>query len=1234
MSRRIFVGTIGLALLFTLIMSAPRMIVAQPGNTGQTGHIVERPPEPASRDAQGVNHIGNGPNNLPTPTDALFMVDSGLTMDQYLFRNQGPIEFGIEVDRVVGRTNSDGYLLDPQGLIDKGIISSKVQLQLSVFDVDEDYPGSEVNPEFDKVYVNGNYVGKLTGANDTWSVTRLEIDVRHVKFAVPSCNEFNGSTGPDYLSVCDTAPTPKLNDIRIDIDTTNTDLIWAVEVDWAAMSFEAARPILLVHGKGGSNDGEDACSVPNAGFGCEYFDKVDSQYYFGFRKQLNQAGFLTGIVENYLGGEVSIADNAERLSRIIDRFKKRYGVDKINLVGHSKGGLDSRGYISNHRLNDDNDVAALITLASPHHGSYLADMGSKLPEFALDYIGYADTPALENVSEKYMDDTFNPSHPAREGVRYYSVAAEAGEDCFWGSCVVEWQTQAVPEASQQSVAGKVYQFLYRIGKYKGINDFMVTVRSTEWQGIGGHTSANSFEYGPFDLNHHSIRAAMQEAGEFDATITNLVRDILDVKPNTIARAYRQDDPRLSDAEDAERDSSLGVESGTIGEGQTITLPVGVDTSSEVSFLILWEEGDIYLNLRDPQGNLITPTVVDVDINYSEDRIGGSLGAYFVKAKSAGYSVVNPEIGLWQAEIIASSDLPNDEQNWVLLVSQDSEITTSVTPHVSWQSLNGLVHITAEVKAGSGPITNASVVGRVMRPDNSVQVMTLYDDGAHEDGSANDGVYGNSFTGDQVGIYGLSAKAQGVWNGTPFVRSAVSEVQIGSGTAMVVGNFTDQGQDTNGDGLYDYLRVGVPLQVSSQGQYMVFAELRSSGGGVMAKSNVVADLAPGNHTVFLEFSGTEIWSNGGNGQFTLSNVTTLDMTAYELPIQVDLQSAPYVTSIYARDDFQHQAVALTGSSNDYGRDTNNNGLFDELIVEVDVDLQVGGHYYWNARLVDAEGHEFGWYGSEGTLASGVQSVSFIFDGQAIGDNRRNGPYYLVDLALWGNGGFVNSIEVAQTQAYNYSQFESTVRPGGVFLPILLNGQTTPVQSLLNGDFEQGPSVGWQEYSSNGWAIVTHVSGLPNTLPPPGGQWAAWLGGDHYEISYIEQEVTVPTDRPYLTYSHFLASEDYCGYDFAGVLVNGAVVDVYDLCSDTNSTGWSQHAVNLNAYRGQTVALQIRVETDGSLFSSLYVDNVGFSASAAAAQAQAGAPQSPGAGLSKRDWGTPAGTPGPAEPRRLR
>lgn len=214
--------------------------------------------------------------------------------------------------------------------------------------------------------------------------------------------------------------------------------------------------------------------------------------------------------------------------------------------------------------------------------------------------------------------------------------------------------------------------------------------------------------------------------------------------------------------------------------------------------------------------------------------------------------------------------------------------------------------------------------------------------------------------------------------------------------------------------------------------------------------------------------------------------------------------------------------------------------------------------------------------------------------------------------------------------------STVVSGirNLYLPILLNGHTTPSQPLLNNGFEQGPGVGWVEYSSNGWPIVTHVDGLPNTLPAPSGQWAAWLGGAHYEISYIEQVVTVPTDRPYLTYSHFLASEDYCGYDLAGTLVNSTVVDVYDLCQDTNSTVWSRRSVDLSAYRGQTVALQIRVETDGSLFSSLYVDDVGFSASPAAAQTQSAAPQSTPGELTGRAGPAPQAPPGPAEPRRLR
>ena len=147
--------------------------------------------------------------------------------------------------------------------------------------------------------------------------------------------------------------------------------------------------------------------------------------------------------------------------------------------------------------------------------------------------------------------------------------------------------------------------------------------------------------------------------------------------------------------------------------------------------------------------------------------------------------------------------------------------------------------------------------------------------------------------------------------------------------------------------------------------------------------------------------------------------------------------------------------------------------------------------------------------------------------------------------------------------------------------------------MNGDFESGPT-GWVEYSSNGWDLI-----LPNSsliVPPHGGSWAVWLGGDDDEISYIQQQVIVPPGSPYLAYWHWIASEDFCGYDFGKVIINSTTVDEYDLCSSTNTGGWAKHVVNLSAYAGQSVSLQIRAETDSSLNSNLFIDDVSFQASA--------------------------------------
>ncbi|NLE44228.1 MAG: hypothetical protein GX620_05870 [Chloroflexi bacterium] len=168
----------------------------------------------------------------------------------------------------------------------------------------------------------------------------------------------------------------------------------------------------------------------------------------------------------------------------------------------------------------------------------------------------------------------------------------------------------------------------------------------------------------------------------------------------------------------------------------------------------------------------------------------------------------------------------------------------------------------------------------------------------------------------------------------------------------------------------------------------------------------------------------------------------------------------------------------------------------------------------------------------------------------------------------------------------------------YLPTVYRRHPVIPDGVLNGSFESG-AAHWTQYSSHGWALIMN-SGFPGSVAPRTGSWAAWLGGDDDEIAYVRQQVSVPPGAPYLTYWYWIASSDSCGYDFGGVLVNDAtVVDVYELCSATNTGGWVKRTVDLSGYAGQSISFQIRVETNGSLNSNLFVDDVSFQASAAAA-----------------------------------
>ena len=76
-----------------------------------------------------------------------------------------------------------------------------------------------------------------------------------------------------------------------------------------------------------------------------------------------------------------IAHGAE-LAKIIDDVLFKTWSEKLHIIAHSQGGVDSRYVMS--ALGYDKYIASLITVATPHLGTPLADYVLNVPDGAFD----------------------------------------------------------------------------------------------------------------------------------------------------------------------------------------------------------------------------------------------------------------------------------------------------------------------------------------------------------------------------------------------------------------------------------------------------------------------------------------------------------------------------------------------------------------------------------------------------------------------------------------------------------------------------------------------------------------------------------------------------------------------------------------------------------------------------------------------------------------------------------
>ena len=110
----------------------------------------------------------------------------------------------------------------------------------------------------------------------------------------------------------------------------------------------------------------------------------------------------------------------------------------------------------------------------------------------------------------------------------------------------------------------------------------------------------------------------------------------------------------------------------------------------------------------------------------------------------------------------------------------------------------------------------------------------------------------------------------------------------------------------------------------------------------------------------------------------------------------------------------------------------------------------------------------------------------------------------------------------------------------------------------------------------------------------GSWLSWLGGADNEVGYIEQTLLVPVDKPILTYWGWIDLEETdCGVDFVSYVINNVTYFGYNLCDQMNTNGWGLASINLSDYAGEPTTFQIRVTTNSTDISDLYLDDFAFS-----------------------------------------
>ena len=197
---------------------------------------------------------------------------------------------------------------------------------------------------------------------------------------------------------------------------------------------------------------------------------------------------------------------------------------------------------------------------------------------------------------------------------------------------------------------------------------------------------------------------------------------------------------------------------------------------------------------------------------------------------------------------------------------------------------------------------------------------------------------------------MSAKSQTIPAGVS------SKAVVLAGAGHFAPPHSDSGYDANGNGLFDFLLVNASVQITAPGNFTVYGTLHNPNNTLQIYNSTSAGLPAGPANLTVWFDGRLINQSGIDGPYTVDLVLVNENFS-------PLDFGTHTSQPYSHLAFDPIPAFMTPPHPDSGQDTNGNGLFDLLNVDVNVQVNLPGNYTVNGFL----------YKGNSTITSAVSPV---------------------------------------------------------------------------------------------------------------------------------------------------------------------------------------------------------------------------------------------------------------------